>query len=115
MDLKSSPNNIVITQTICKANDDNIFDNILSSSLQSVMHYSNYAFSRNGEPTIISKIYPRLRFGQRQQLSTLDVEEINRLYECKKKEFDPTILHDDMTPDQALEMRDQLEGSDDGQ
>lgn len=88
---------------------------ILFSSLQSVMHYSNDAFSRNGEPTLISKIYPRLRFGQRQQLSILDVEEINRLYECKKREFDPTILHDDMTPDQALEMRDQLEGSDDGQ
>lgn len=75
----------------------------------SVMHYSNYAFSRNKKPTLISKIYPRLRFGQRKQLSHLDVYQINKLYNCPVYHDHNGLirLHNDMTPRIAMRMRDE--------
>jgi len=52
----------------------------------SIMHYSNYAFSKNDEVTLQSKVAPELDFGQRKMISHLDVVEINKLYPCKAKE-----------------------------
>lgn len=63
---------------------------------QSVMHYSNYAFSDDGEETLISINDPDLKFGQRVQLTKLDVKQINKLYPCDKK-IDTSILLPDMT------------------
>ena len=51
---------------------------------QSVMHYSNYAFSKNDEVTLQSKFDADLDFGQRKMISHLDAQEINRLYPCNK-------------------------------
>lgn len=62
----------------------------------SVMHYSNYAFTRDEKKTLIAKSDHNLKFGQRVQLTKLDVEQINRLYPCNKK-FDESELLPDMT------------------
>ncbi|XP_029702603.1 high choriolytic enzyme 2-like isoform X1 [Takifugu rubripes] len=47
----------------------------------SVMHYSKYAFSRNGQPTLIAKPNPNQVLGSR-AMSTNDVARVNRLYQC---------------------------------
>jgi hypothetical protein len=45
----------------------------------SVMHYSAYSFSRNGQPTI-QTIPPDIEIGQREGLSQRDIEGVRRLY-----------------------------------
>lgn len=50
--------------------------------LQSIMHYSNKAFSRNGGDTIQSKADPTMKLGNENSLSAVDVLQINLLYRC---------------------------------
>lgn len=48
------------------------------------MHYGGYAFSSNGKPTIESKD-PKITpedLGQRNGLSGIDIEELNRYFDC---------------------------------
>ncbi|XP_057307438.1 zinc metalloproteinase nas-4-like [Hydractinia symbiolongicarpus] len=49
---------------------------------QSVMHYGNYAFSNNRQKTIVSKSNPNERLGQRNGLSPIDVNQLNKYYKC---------------------------------
>lgn len=49
---------------------------------QSIMHYSNKAFSRNGGDTIQSKADPTMKLGNENSLSAVDVLQINLLYRC---------------------------------
>ncbi|CAK1541405.1 unnamed protein product [Leptosia nina] len=51
----------------------------------SVMHYSEYAFSRNSQKTIEPKI-SNSKIGQREGLSRGDVKKVNNMYNCKKEE-----------------------------
>ena len=46
------------------------------------MHYGKTAFSKNGQPTIVAITDPNKRFGQRNGASTLDIVEINAVYNC---------------------------------
>nr|XP_061811177.1 high choriolytic enzyme 1-like [Nerophis lumbriciformis] len=48
----------------------------------SIMHYSNTAFSRNKKPTIISKIFPGRRFGTANEMNSFDIARVNALYGC---------------------------------
>jgi len=48
----------------------------------SVMHYSKYAFSRNGQPTIQAKDNPSRTLGNNVGLSTIDVKKLNAMYGC---------------------------------
>ncbi|WAR03588.1 NAS13-like protein [Mya arenaria] len=48
----------------------------------SVMHYSKYAFSKNGNPTIMPTNPPSADIGQRDGLSDSDVLRITKLYGC---------------------------------
>ncbi|XP_068584873.1 high choriolytic enzyme 1-like [Cebidichthys violaceus] len=50
---------------------------------ESVMHYGKYAFSRNGQPTIVSKSDPDLEFGRATKMSDNDIARVNTLYQCK--------------------------------
>ncbi|CAK9810731.1 Zinc metalloproteinase nas-4 [Anthophora quadrimaculata] len=64
----------------------------------SVMHYSSYAFSKNGKPTIIPKIAngyfnvadkysqgnARIKLGQREGFSKRDIQKIRRMYKCNR-------------------------------
>ncbi|XP_075984058.1 hatching enzyme 1.2-like [Anticarsia gemmatalis] len=51
----------------------------------SVMHYSEYAFSKNQQKTIEPKV-GGVKLGQREGLSRGDVKKINFMYNCKKEE-----------------------------
>ncbi|XP_026333154.1 zinc metalloproteinase nas-4 [Hyposmocoma kahamanoa] len=51
----------------------------------SVMHYSEYAFSRNNQKTIVPKV-GGVTLGQREGLSRGDVRKVNNMYNCKKEE-----------------------------
>lgn len=59
-----------------------------SYDYDSVMHYNKRAFARNRAKLTIETMDPedQGRIGQRIEMSPGDVERINNMYECKKKE-----------------------------
>lgn len=54
-----------------------------SYDFSSIMHYGNYAFSKNNKPTMISVKDPMLQFGQIEKLSETDILQLNSIYDCK--------------------------------
>ncbi|XP_048037040.1 astacin-like metalloendopeptidase isoform X2 [Megalobrama amblycephala] len=59
----------------------------LKYDLESILHYGDKYFSRNGKPTILPK-ESGVKLGQRAYLSDLDVQKLRKLYHCDKKEGD---------------------------
>ena len=53
----------------------------LTYDYNSVMHYENNAFSRNGSLTI-EPLQPNVKIGQRTFLSALDIQAIRTFYNC---------------------------------
>ena len=51
----------------------------------SVMHYGNYAFSKNSKPTMLAIKDPTSLFGGKMDLSPTDIMQLNNLYDCKSK------------------------------
>ncbi|KAK7866830.1 hypothetical protein R5R35_005258 [Gryllus longicercus] len=49
---------------------------------ESVMHYDKYAFSKNGQPTIISIRDPNQSLGNNRGLTDRDILKLNRMYGC---------------------------------
>lgn len=87
----------------------------LPYNFNSVMHYSNGAFSRDGENTLVAKMDAELEFGQRKQFSCLDIKEINALYKCTVPSaatieiYCKDELMNDMTAADVEEQKDQRE------
>ncbi|XP_072253259.1 hatching enzyme 1.2 [Leuresthes tenuis] len=52
----------------------------------SIMHFGMYAYSMDGEPTIIPKNSRNIKLGQTSSLSHIDKLKINRLYQCDVKD-----------------------------
>ena len=52
---------------------------------QSIMHYGNFAFSKNGGKTITSLSNPTEVMGQRIKFSKIDIQQLNKYYNCKGK------------------------------
>ena len=51
--------------------------------LNSIMHYQNKAFTKNGGDTIISRDRPEVKLGAGQEkLSRIDHNQLNQLYRC---------------------------------
>lgn len=48
----------------------------------SIMHYSNRAFSKNGKNTIVYRFNPTKKLGQRERLTEIDIRQLNKLYRC---------------------------------
>jgi len=61
----------------------------LPYDLKSVMHYSAYAFSSNGQPTIVGKD-GSTDLGNNEGFTALDIEKVNKLYECTDTEATTT-------------------------
>ena len=56
---------------------------------ESIMHYGRMIFSKNGKPTIVRINDENKDFGRPDdRLSTLDIAEINELYDCSGKFFE---------------------------
>lgn len=57
----------------------------------SVMHYSSNCFSKNSNPTIVTKfsLYKNV-IGNRVALSLGDITRLNAMYKCPKKKYDET-------------------------
>lgn len=53
----------------------------------SIMHYSVYAFTKNGGPTITpkKKVVTGVKIGQRRGFSEKDLQKINTMYRCEGK------------------------------
>uniref|UniRef100_A0A3Q2XMV8 Metalloendopeptidase n=1 Tax=Hippocampus comes TaxID=109280 RepID=A0A3Q2XMV8_HIPCM len=50
----------------------------------SIMHYGNFAFSKNKRPTIVARGNPHLVFGLAKEMNSNDIARVNALYECGK-------------------------------
>ncbi|XP_028847000.1 high choriolytic enzyme 1 [Denticeps clupeoides] len=48
----------------------------------SVMHFGKYAYSKDGQPTIVPKRSWNIEMGQRSGPSSLDIFKINKIYNC---------------------------------
>ncbi|XP_041972189.1 zinc metalloproteinase nas-13-like [Aricia agestis] len=57
----------------------------VSYDYNSVMHYSEYAFSKNSQKTIEPRV-SGAKLGQRDGLSRGDVRKVNNMYNCNKEE-----------------------------
>ncbi|CAB3256877.1 unnamed protein product [Arctia plantaginis] len=68
-----------------KANPQHSNDFGVPYDFNSVMHYSEYAFSKNQQKTIDPKV-GGVKVGQREGLSRSDVRKVNNMYGCKKEE-----------------------------
>ncbi|XP_008404244.1 high choriolytic enzyme 1-like [Poecilia reticulata] len=77
----------VLPENIIPGNEKN-FDKVQTNNLgtpydfNSVMHYNKYGFSKNGQPTLLSKANPSLDFGRATSMSANDIARINKLYGC---------------------------------
>ena len=63
----------------------------LQYDYDSVLHYGNKFFSKNGRPTIVVTKTPWITLGQRHGMSKLDYAKINVLYDCKCKIVSKTL------------------------
>ncbi|XP_060806699.1 zinc metalloproteinase nas-4 isoform X1 [Amyelois transitella] len=66
-----------------KADKQSVNDYGVGYDYNSVMHYSEYAFSKNRQKTIEPKV-GGFKLGQREGLSRGDVKKVNAMYNCKK-------------------------------
>ncbi|XP_075867310.1 low choriolytic enzyme-like isoform X2 [Nelusetta ayraudi] len=56
----------------------------------SVMHYGRYAFSKNGQPTILPIPNPNVSIGRANQMNPTDIRRVNILYRCRNVTSHPT-------------------------
>jgi len=77
----------ILTQNIISGQESN-FRKVDTNNLgtpydfNSVMQYSKYGFSKNGQPTILAKSDPNLNFGLATKMSVNDIARVNKLYRC---------------------------------
>ncbi|XP_029354027.1 high choriolytic enzyme 1-like [Echeneis naucrates] len=77
----------ILTENIQEGREHN-FNKVKTNNLgtpydfDSVMHYSKFAFSKNGKPTILAKRDPNRDFGQSTSMTANDIARVNKLYQC---------------------------------
>ncbi|XP_037652309.1 low choriolytic enzyme-like [Sebastes umbrosus] len=78
----------ILTQNIRAGTEGNFkrqkTNNLKTSyDFNSIMHYSKYAFSKNGQPTIVAKRNPDQVLGRAKEMSQTDILRVNKLYRCR--------------------------------
>ena len=73
----------------------------LEYDVGSIMHYGPYAFSSNGEPTIVPKNGDLWSIGQRSGFSELDIKGINKLYCNGEDEIQSNSNCEDVFPQEC--------------
>lgn len=65
-----------------------------------MLHYSQNAFSKNGQPTIQAKSSTSDKMGQREGFSKKDIEKVNKMYKCQQTtaDTDPGIMTSTIKP-----------------
>lgn len=63
-----------------KFNESDVTDFGVGYDYESIMHYRDTAFSKNGNKTIIPK--KDVEIGQRRKLSDKDIEKLKLMYKC---------------------------------
>ncbi|XP_017764627.1 PREDICTED: zinc metalloproteinase nas-13 [Eufriesea mexicana] len=83
-----------------KYDNKTVTDYGISYDYMSVMHYSSYAFSKNGDPTIAPK-KEEIKLGQRKGLSVKDMLKLQEMYkeECRDRQVNKTMDNDDSLDD----------------
>ncbi|XP_041918491.1 low choriolytic enzyme-like [Alosa sapidissima] len=82
----------ILYENIIRGKESN-FEKIKTNNLGtpydygSVMHYSRYAFSRNGQPTMVPIPNANVAIGRATQMSSWDIARINRLYKCSQRSY----------------------------
>lgn len=52
----------------------------------SIMHYGENSFSKNGKPTMVAKLMPEGKnMGKAEKMSATDIYKINRMYNCGRR------------------------------
>ncbi|KAK7125452.1 hypothetical protein R3I93_020965 [Phoxinus phoxinus] len=80
----------IVYENIASGKEDNFMEKAgntlgLDYDLESILHYGDNYFSRNGKPTIRPK-ENGVKIGQRTHLSYLDVQRLRKLYQCGKRQ-----------------------------
>ncbi|XP_068082184.1 zinc metalloproteinase nas-4-like [Anabrus simplex] len=65
-----------------KAPEDKVSTFGVPYGYKSIMHYPKNAFTKNGKPTIVSKMNPNLELGQRDAPTKNDLLKVRRMYRC---------------------------------
>ncbi|KAH9424106.1 hypothetical protein DERP_004288 [Dermatophagoides pteronyssinus] len=95
-----------------KHETDYLADHGFPYDLMSVMHYRQYAFSKNRKPTILPKRpVPYLRCRGLDCPSELDIEKINFLYKCHKKDDFEDNYIDDAIDNNEIDIDDTFESN----
>merc|ERR1712061_202345 len=73
---------------------------------KSIMHYQSRSFSKNGDPTITSKI-PDVRtsqLGASNELTNMDIQKLRKMYKCESKVYPQPTCPTDGCPTEDVEV-----------
>ncbi|GAB0090998.1 Metalloendopeptidase [Sergentomyia squamirostris] len=80
-----------VTENFQKAKDGTTSNYGVSYDYNSVLHYSAYAFSVNGQPTIVPRVKTSASMGQRRGFSLGDLMKVNAMYSCESSQKGPLV------------------------
>lgn len=81
---RESKSHLLLTHSVFVAWNINFFDALRTQNSSSTVLLYRYAFSYNGQPTMLPYPNSNVAFGQATEMSQNDIDRLNRLYKCCK-------------------------------